>query len=167
VAADEKLVVHVATPELTAWVAQLVIAVPPESKLTVPVAPEVTMAIRVMGAPMFCGEAWLALSVVVEESSANGPADTLLDAGPVAVALEAVTLKEIDETNGRSGMVHDVLFAATTQVPTMEPLETAVAVYPTTVSPETGEGAVQLNFALPCSTVTVTEVGAPGLVVPV
>lgn len=56
-AADEKLVVHVDTPELTAWVAQLVIAVPPESKLTVPVAPAVTIAINVIGAPMFWGDA--------------------------------------------------------------------------------------------------------------
>jgi hypothetical protein len=44
------------------------------------------------------------------------------------LALAAVTLKEMDETSGRSGMVHDVLLAATTHVPTLEPLEIAVAV---------------------------------------
>ena len=95
-------VVHVATPQLTScdWHAVIGVReeyptfVVPSAKLTRPVAEEGTKAARVIGALTFCGEGWRMLSVVVEVARAKGPAAVELEAGPMAVALDAVTLNE-------------------------------------------------------------------------
>jgi hypothetical protein len=59
------VVVQVATLELKVLAEQPDNDVPPSSKLTVPVAPDVTVAVRVMEVPALCGEEGDAVNVVV------------------------------------------------------------------------------------------------------
>jgi hypothetical protein len=66
--------------------------VPPSLKLTEPVAPEVTVAVKVIGVPRFCGLAGDAVSVVVDEASAGDVEAVSLPDGPAPPELSAVTL---------------------------------------------------------------------------
>jgi hypothetical protein len=109
-------VVHVATPELTARVAQPVIETPPSSKFTVPLAPGVTVAMNVTAAPTFWGDGSLAPSATEDEARDGVAGAELLDGLLVPPALVAVTLKVSAVPAGRPGTVHEVLVAATVQV---------------------------------------------------
>ncbi len=84
--------VHVATPDETTWLAQPVILVPPDLKLTVPVAPAGTAAVNVTIDPRFTGERGSALNVVVVDVNEGNVAAVLLAEGPVPPALHAATL---------------------------------------------------------------------------
>jgi hypothetical protein len=67
VPATSAVVVQVAILELKDLAEQPESDVPPSSKFTVPVAPVVTVAVKVIDVPEFCGEVGDAVSVVVED----------------------------------------------------------------------------------------------------
>jgi hypothetical protein len=71
VPAASAVVVHVATLELNVFAEQPSRDVPPNSKFTVPVAPVVTVAVRVIEVPGFCGDEGDAVNVVVEDVSVD------------------------------------------------------------------------------------------------
>jgi hypothetical protein len=59
---------------------------------TVPVAPDVTIALKSITEPTFCGELGEALRVVVDVVSAGDDEATLLADGPLPPVLDAKTL---------------------------------------------------------------------------
>jgi hypothetical protein len=155
--------VQIAKPDVTTCAPQFDIDVLPTSNFTVPAAPDVTSAVNVTGAPRFCGAAGAAVSTVVVITS-DGVLEVVLPEGPAPPALEAVTLK-VSEVEGVSpGTTHFVAGAATEQ---LWPPGFATTVYPSTVTPLTGTGAVQLTAA-PAAVNTTIEltVGAFGVDAP-
>src|ERR1700688_118239 len=87
---------------------QVVIDVLPSMKLTVPVAPAVNHAVTVTGVPTFCGDTRFALRVIVVAAFA-GVVTTMVPAGPVPPALEAVTLKVTEVAAAKLGTVQERL----------------------------------------------------------
>jgi hypothetical protein len=73
-------------------VVQPVMAVEPFLNCTVPVAPEVTIAVRLTIDPTFCGPLGVALRVVVDVVSDGDDDAELLADGPSPPALDANTL---------------------------------------------------------------------------
>src|ERR1700685_1197498 len=82
VPATSAVVVQVATLELRVFAEQPERDVPPSSKLTVPVAPEVTVAVNVIDVPGFCGDAGEAVNAVVD-----GEPDALWGIVPISVEI--------------------------------------------------------------------------------
>jgi hypothetical protein len=90
------VVVQVATLELMVLAEQPDNDDPPNSKLTVPVAPEVTVAVSVREVPAICGEEGDAVRVVVVEvavESVTVVALELIDWYVPSLALVAVTMQ--------------------------------------------------------------------------
>jgi hypothetical protein len=90
--------------------------VEPFSNATVPVAPDVTMALKSMSVPAFWGPFGDALSVVVEDVAVGDVAGELLADAPTPPALEAKTLKVYEVDAVRPGTEHDVPIAEAVHV---------------------------------------------------
>ena len=85
-------VLHEAYPEVSATVPQFAIGAEPTMNATVPVAPDVTVALRTMTVPTFWGPVGEVLSVVVVVASDGDVEAKLLVEGPTPPALDAATL---------------------------------------------------------------------------